>query len=250
MPVVLLLIFACDTVWFTLALCGVCGIALWEFYRMVLDDSRFIEQVVATTGGIVFLAVSSYWPNHGQHVLAVFFMVFSLIFLARYQDLFRVVLELGLIVVGWLYIPLLISYFAALHDLEHGHLWVLLVLMMTMVCDSCAYFVGTAVGRHRLYPQISPKKSIEGALGGFVGSILSAMVVIPWLIPDTSVASAVVVGAVVGVFGQLGDLFESMVKRSAEVKDSGTLFPGHGGMLDRLDSLLFAFPCVYFCLLW
>ncbi len=217
---------------------------------MVLDDSRFVEQVIATLFGVVFLAVCCYWPSDAQHVLTGSFLVFSLVFLARYQNLSRVILELGQIVVGWLYIPLLMSYFAALHGVEHGRIWVLLVLMATMVCDSCAYFVGTALGRHRLYPQISPKKSIEGALGGFVGSVLCASVVIPWLIPDASLSRAVVVGALVGVFGQLGDLFESMVKRSADSKDSGALFPGHGGMLDRLDSLLFTFPCVYFCLLW
>ncbi len=217
---------------------------------MVLDESRFVEQIGATSAGVLLLGTSNFFPGAIVHVLSGFFLLFSLVFLARYQNLFRVILELGQVVLGWFYLPLLISYFAALHGLEHGRLWVLMVLMMTMLCDSCAYFVGTAFGKHRLYPQISPKKSIEGALGGFAGSVLSALIVVPWLIPEVSALSAAGAGALVGVFGQLGDLFESMVKRSAEIKDSGTLFPGHGGMLDRLDSLLFAFPCVYFYLLW
>jgi phosphatidate cytidylyltransferase len=245
LPVVLLLTLAVDTVWFAVAICGVSGIALWEFYTMVLPPNRFVEQICGTVSGVLFVVVTSFYPLHSLQYMSAVFILLALIFLARFQDLYRVIHEMGLVVTGWLYIPLLMSFFVALHAMEHGRVWVLMVLMMTMVCDSGAYFVGTAWGRHRLYPQISPKKSIEGAIGGLVCSILSAVLVIPWLIAGVTWIDALLAGAIVGIFGQLGDLFESMVKRSADIKDSGNLFPGHGGMLDRLDSLLFTFPCVY-----
>jgi phosphatidate cytidylyltransferase len=116
---------------------------------------------------------------------------------------------------------------------------------MTMVCDSCAYFAGTRWGRHRLYPVVSPKKSIEGAVGGVCGAVLAAVLSQLTYLSGISLFQAVGFALVIGVFAQLGDLFESLLKRCACIKDSGQLFPGHGGMLDRLDSLLFAFPIAY-----
>lgn len=101
------------------------------------------------------------------------------------------------------------------------------------------------LGKHRLYPAVSPKKSVEGAVGGVGGAVL-AVVGSMWLfMPELSLVVGVGLGVLVGIFAQIGDLFESLLKRSAQIKDSGHLFPGHGGMLDRLDSLLFSFPVAY-----
>ena len=217
---------------------------------MLLPVSRQIEKYSGVGAGVVLLVCFSHAPQYGTNALGLFFILFSLLFLARFRDIHIVIGELAILLMAWLYIPLLISFFVQLHGLDHGRYWVLMVLIMTMVCDSAAYFVGTALGKHRLYPAISPKKSIEGAVGGFVGSVMSAVLICPWLIADTSLSVACVVGVVVGILGQLGDLFESMIKRNADTKDSGTIFPGHGGMLDRLDSLLFALPGVYLYLVW
>ena len=140
---------------------------------------------------------------------------------------------------------MLLSYMVLLHVLPEGHKLVFLVFLMTMLCDSCAYFVGTRWGKHRLYPAVSPKKSVEGAVGGVGGAVL-AVVGSMWLfMPELSLVVGVGLGVLVGIFAQIGDLFESLLKRSAQIKDSGHLFPGHGGMLDRLDSLLFSFPVAY-----
>lgn len=217
---------------------------------MLLPTSRQVEKRLGVAAGIVLLLCFSFVPQFGIQALCLLFLLVALLFLARFQDIHCVVNELAVLLMSWLYIPLLMSFFVLLHGMDHGRHWVLMVLIMTMVCDSTAYFVGTAFGKHRLYPAISPKKSIEGAVGGFVGSVASAVFICPWLIPESSLVTAAIVGAVVGFIGQLGDLFESMIKRNADIKDSGTIFPGHGGMLDRLDSLLFAFPCAYLCLYW
>jgi phosphatidate cytidylyltransferase len=106
------------------------------------------------------------------------------------------------------------------------------------------------LGRHRLYEAISPKKSIEGAVGGLAGGVLGALAAKLWLLPQLQGVDVLLLGIGVGAFSQVGDLAESMLKRSFGVKDSGTLFPGHGGLLDRLDSLLFAFPATYYYALW
>lgn len=230
---------------FAAVVCAVTVVALWEFYTLVLSPERSQVKLFAIGAGVPILLVGAYIPQLLIPVSALLFMGFAIYFLRHFHDLNSVVSELGLVVMAWLYVPVLLSHMILLHSMPDGRRWVLLVLIMTMVCDSSAYFVGTAFGRHRLYPAISPKKSIEGAVGGLIGSVLAALSAHLWLLPQTSWFDCVLVGVLAGVFGQLGDLFESMVKRYANIKDSGTIFPGHGGMLDRIDSLLFSFPAVY-----
>jgi phosphatidate cytidylyltransferase len=116
------------------------------------------------------------------------------------------------------------------------------------VCDSAAYFAGRAFGRHRLFERVSPKKSWEGAVAGFVGAVAAFVVGKVIALPYLGLAEAVFCGVIVGVFGQVGDLAESLLKRDAGVKDSSSLIPGHGGILDRFDSLMFVSPLLFFYL--
>jgi phosphatidate cytidylyltransferase len=149
---------------------------------------------------------------------------------------------------GTLWVAVGLAYLLMLRDLEHGLALTIMVMACTMLCDTFAYFVGRAVGRHRMAPRISPKKSIEGAIGGLVGAVVAAVVVkvySPWL-PGVE---AVVLGLIIGVVGQWGDLFESAFKRDFGVKDSGRILPGHGGILDRFDSILFAGFVTYWAVL-
>jgi phosphatidate cytidylyltransferase len=127
-----------------------------------------------------------------------------------------------------------------------GHKALFLLVLTVAVSDSMQYFTGRALGRRPLAPAISPKKTIEGAIGGFVfGGVFLAVVGIWWL-PQMSMALRAAVGVAIVAAGIAGDLFESMLKRSAGVKDSSALIPGHGGILDRLDALLFAAPVYYY----
>jgi phosphatidate cytidylyltransferase len=124
--------------------------------------------------------------------------------------------------------------------------WTVLALFISIwVCDSAAYFAGRAWGRHKLFPRVSPNKSWEGAAAGFLAAVLAFLATRALVLPYMSPATAIVCGVIVGLFGQLGDLAESLLKRDAGVKDSSALIPGHGGVLDRFDSLLFVSPLVF-----
>jgi phosphatidate cytidylyltransferase len=151
------------------------------------------------------------------------------------------------IALAWLYCGVLLASVVGLR-LRFGVGWVILAFVVTWANDTFAYFAGHAIGKHRMAERISPKKTWEGFWGGAVGSIVGALVT-RWLLPglgaDLSIAMAVLLGAGGAVLGPLGDLAESALKRAAGVKDSGKIIPGHGGLLDRIDALLFVSPWVY-----
>lgn len=232
-----------------LALVALLG--LREFYAMALPPARGPERVLAMIGGAL-LAGLFYWqqPLLLQGVLTALLLVCAILFLLRFRDLSTVLQEYALTVTGLLYVPLLLGHLTLLRQLPLGRQWVFLVLVIIMIGDSAAYFVGITLGKRRLYPAISPKKSVEGALGGLVGSVAGALLCRVIFFPELMVVDCLALGVGLGILGQLGDLFESMLKRAFGVKDSGTLIPGHGGLLDRLDSLLFAFPPAYYYALW
>jgi phosphatidate cytidylyltransferase len=130
-----------------------------------------------------------------------------------------------------------------------GAAWVYLVLALTWADDSAAYFVGRRWGRHKMAPALSPHKSWEGAIAGFVAAVLAALLSVAVFGLPLTPLQAIVIGAAGGISGQLGDLAESLIKRQIGIKDSSNLIPGHGGVLDRIDSMLFSAPTVYYTLI-
>jgi phosphatidate cytidylyltransferase len=135
--------------------------------------------------------------------------------------------------------------FTLIRSAESGAGWIFLLLLIVAAGDTGAFYSGTYLGRHKLCPWVSPKKTIEGSLGGLAANIIVALVFKTILLPSLAVLPCIVFAVVIGIAGQVGDLFASEFKRSAGIKDSGTLLPGHGGFLDRLDALLFASPLAY-----
>ena len=164
------------------------------------------------------------------------------------QDLPRAPERVSLAVLGAAYPGLLLGTVVRLRQLPDGFAWLILTLTVTWLNDSGAYFAGRAYGQRKLYPRISPSKTWEGAAGGLLASIGGALAVksLGWL-PQLPWWGTVVVGAGAGVLGPLGDLGESMLKRAYGAKDSSRLLPGHGGLLDRIDALLFTGPFVLLC---
>jgi len=128
---------------------------------------------------------------------------------------------------------------------ERSHWWLLFALLLNWIGDSAAYYVGRRLGRHKMAPRISPGKSWEGAAASIAASVVFAALYLPRLIPAVTLGPAILFGAAGNVAGQVGDLAESALKRGAGVKDSGNMLPGHGGWLDRVDSVLFAMPVIY-----
>ena len=121
----------------------------------------------------------------------------------------------------------------------------LLLIVTVAISDSLQYYSGRTFGRHLLAPVVSPKKTIEGAVGGFVGAVISLAVIGHWWLPEMGLPARIVLGVAVAAVGIVGDLFESLLKRSVDMKDASTIIPGHGGVLDRIDALLFAAPVYY-----
>ncbi len=158
--------------------------------------------------------------------------------------------RVGLAVLGAVYGGLMLSALVKLRQLEHGAVWIFLALAVTWANDTGGYFAGRAFGKHKLYPRISPSKTVEGALGGMAFSVLWGLGVFKWGLPDVPLWGGAVIGLGASILGPLGDLSESAMKRAYGAKDSGKLLPGHGGMLDRLDALLFTAPFVLLCARW
>jgi phosphatidate cytidylyltransferase len=157
---------------------------------------------------------------------------------------------MGIALYGILFIAFLLAYVSLIRNMPNGRVWVLFLIITVWAGDIFALLIGSFLGRHKLYPKISPNKTFEGLAGGIVGSIIVALAFSRFFIPNLEMGSCALFAIGLGILGQLGDFTESMVKRSAQVKDSGTLIPGHGGMLDRLDSFLFSAPFLYYSLLY
>ncbi len=149
-------------------------------------------------------------------------------------------------ILGLLYIPLLLGHFVWLRYLSDGQWWILWLLLVIMAGDTGAFYAGRTWGKTKLYPAVSPGKTWAGVWGGTAAALIVGLALGRWALPGVSPKSLGVLALLLAVVGLLGDLFESMLKRQAQVKDASEILPGHGGMLDRLDSLLFAAPLVVY----
>lgn len=205
---------------------------------------------VATIAGFVGVALltapfSPLWdrPDIGSFVWLVLFVLLAITVFTKNEVTID---QAGLLLLGVLYIGYGFHYMAATRLLEpDGLFWTLLIFVCIWATDSGAYFAGMAFGRNKLWPAISPNKTVEGALGGLVLSVVVAVVFSYYRTDALSIPQAVVLGGAIGVVGQLGDLMQSAYKRVKGIKDSGTLLPGHGGVLDRTDSWIIVFPFLH-----
>ena len=233
--------------WFTFFMALMTLAAAWEFYRFRPSPRPLAALALVLSP---FFSLVQLWQGGWSWALGVGYLlggVLGLLWSRRASPPGRGGLWEAYII---LYLALLLGSWVTIRNWAGGREWVLLGFLATFACDTAAYFVGRAWGRRRLAPHISPGKTWEGAAGGFVGAVLAAVVLVWLLHLPLTLGPALLLGAGVGKVAQLGDLAESWLKRSYGVKDAGGILPGHGGVLDRIDSIAFTGPLVYYLGTW
>jgi len=226
---------------------GLSLLALREFL-IIGREAGFIRQS-KLIGAFCALWLAVFLTGHIQWLLPLGLIWFVIIFGKYSLSYPQVSLEessYGFL--AFIYPVALFTYLYFLREFPHGLYWCFYVFLLVWITDTGAFLVGNALGKRKLAPKVSPNKSVEGAIGGLLAAILFGFAF--WLITHLgSLPAILILSLVTSIVSQIGDLFESALKRSAQVKDSGTIIPGHGGILDRFDSLLFALPVVYSALI-
>jgi phosphatidate cytidylyltransferase len=225
---------------------AVAAVALYEYFEMAIPDHAEERGLGVGWGILVAAAVVSGQPQLLGAGLALAVVLGLILPLVRTTDPLGATQRLGLSLLGVLYFGFLTAHIVLLRSGDNGWRWVLFTVFTAMGSDSGGYFAGRAFGRHKLAPAVSPSKTVEGGMGAIAGAVLIAVFAKVFIIPQLGVREAMALGAVVSVLAQLGDLCESALKRAFGAKDSGWIIPGHGGILDRLDSLLFPIVFAYY----
>jgi phosphatidate cytidylyltransferase len=218
-------------------------------YLWMAFPARLGERLVGLVLGAAVLAAAITSPVPGQRVAAALsgLIAAGLVYVVLLRsDFERGLADLGLVVIGVLYTAFLLPHFYWLRHVSDGPQWITFVIAIGMAGDSGGYFAGRALGRHKLIPRVSPGKTVEGALGIVLCSLVAGAAAKLILLPQRSWSEMLTLAAVMAIIGQLGDLSESVMKRTFGAKESGSIFPGHGGVLDRIDSLLFPVALVYY----
>ena len=209
-----------------LEMIGYAGITAYYFLMVFAENKIYLFLALITIlVAVMFLSVFTFPRYHAEQIMCAFFCV--------------------------AYAPVMLSFIYLVRSLPYGIYTVWMIFISSWICDTCAYVVGMLLGRHKLAPVLSPKKSVEGALGGVLGSAVVgavyAIAVVETVISDQQITWIfVLISSVGAVISQVGDLAASAIKRNHEIKDYGRLIPGHGGVMDRFDSVIFTAPMIYF----
>ncbi len=224
-------------------------IGMVELYRVVKVHKSF-PGVLGYAAGIIFYILLYFNLEQYQMMLFIFFMMllmFAYVFsFPKYSTE-----QISVTFLGLFYVSIMLSYIYQVRMLEDGALLVWLIFIGAWGSDTCAYCVGMLFGKHKIAPKLSPKKSLEGCIGGVIGAALIGLIY-AFIIKDrlSGVDNPLLIFAIIGaassVIAQIGDMAASAIKRNHEIKDYGTLIPGHGGILDRFDSIIFTAPIVYY----
>lgn len=228
------------------------ALMLYEFGGIVFDltdkKSKRLFLMMLGTATMIFKSLEK---NILFPVFALSFVFISLFFLIQArrhhspEALKSHVQEWFYSVAGLAYLGVLPSFLVKLRSLERGWNWCVLLFFIVIASDTAAFFVGRRFGKHKLYPLVSPKKSVEGFIGGVLGSLLVTFIYSRFALQQYPLVQLLALGLVIGLIAPVGDLVESLLKRGFDVKDSGGLLPGHGGLLDRADSVVFSVPVMY-----
>jgi phosphatidate cytidylyltransferase len=254
-PLLYLLVAYSPSAFFFIFVAVGIAVAQFEFYSLFFRRRSSPSVLVGILLGFLVVfgfydrASSGAFSTYPGGILALTVMsvlIYELFFHAEIQNSLA---EASVILLGIFYVAWLLGYLVLLRGLSNGRLFVLFLFLTTWSGDAGAYYTGKILGKRKLYPTVSPNKTVEGALGGWIVSIMIAFVSKMVFLPMLSTTDAIRLGALLGVVGQVGDLVESIFKRSAGIKDSGSLIPSHGGLLDKIDSLTFNTPVLFYYLI-
>lgn len=222
------------------------SLALYEFYKLCFSDRNHSWLIGIGLAGFAVVILGTHRPDIiVPTLLATLVGIITVPLLSR-SPLEQSLRDGAMTLFGVLYLGLTLGPLSMTRLLPLGEWLILFLLLVTWASDTGAYYVGTVYGRHRLAPMISPKKTVEGLVGGLISAIMMAYAARWWFLPELSGLDCLVLAILLTITGLWGDLAESAMKRSVSIKDSGGILPGHGGMLDRLDSLLFTAPAFYY----
>ncbi len=223
------------------------ALGILEYYALFFPGGSVIAR-----GVILVLCLAVIGAFHGEDigaspgVLVLVFLCTAVMCLVRSRARTSIVAVLSGQIMGFIYVPFLLGHLILIRGWNNGIAWTSFLLAVVFAGDTAAYYVGKAFGHKKLAPSISPGKTVEGAAGGLAAGLLVGSLFKQCWLPELSWPLCALLLLLLGVLAQAGDLFESMLKRSVDIKDSGRLLPGHGGVLDRIDGLLFAAPVLYY----
>ena len=237
--------------WFTILIVVVGGIGIYEFYRLCRLRVPSVLAIIGILMTLLFIVSPHLAAVDRADILGVGAVISltSLLFRRNQDNSFR---DWAWMLGGAVYIGLLLSYLVSLREMPFGREWAYLAILANMGSDVFAFFVGRTFGRRPLAPAISPRKTWAGLWGGFGGAVVVGMLVYHFMAfpAGFSYLEAALLCVCIGIFAPLGDLVESVLKRNFQTKEAGNILPGHGGFLDRLDSIVFSSAVTYFFLLW
>lgn len=200
--------------------------------------------------GLCLASVLYFQTSMAGLALLFSLMAIFLYILFTFQDIQKTFTESAVLFLGVAYLPAFVSHLFLIRDLPEGRGLIILVLLMTWGGDAGAYYAGRALGKRKLAPRVSPNKTVAGAIGGLVTTAIGGVAAKYTFLSLLSWGDVAALSLLLGVLGQLGDLTESMLKRAAGVKDSSSIIPAHGGLFDKLDSIAFAAPLLYYYMQW
>ncbi|MFZ2633277.1 MAG: phosphatidate cytidylyltransferase [Desulfosalsimonadaceae bacterium] len=249
-PILALLIFNGSPLVFAVFIGLVSLIALWEYFRIVFHDQpQTVFSSIPIWGGLSgLLIIGAAFFNSFQWItfcLVVNFILAAMLSMPGYKKDPGVLSVVEKQIQGVMYVPLALSTIVLLRNGTDGVAWIFFILFIVFAGDVGAFYAGKFLGRHKLSPAISPGKTIEGSIGGMALCMVVGYVFMRLFLPHLNTPLIFLLFIVINVSAQTGDLFESELKRAGHIKDSGNILPGHGGMLDRIDALLFAAPVAY-----